>query len=55
LTDQQILKHAGSVSQEKAFAKAHQEYDKFRPKQDQTYISDFDKDLVKYLKGDTTE
>jgi hypothetical protein len=52
LTDQQILKHAGSISQEKAMVKAHEEYDKFRPRQDQVYISDFDKELVKYLKGE---
>jgi len=50
-TEQQILKTAGIISHEMAVAKAHGEYDAFRPKQDQTYISEFDQKLAKYLKG----
>jgi hypothetical protein len=51
LTDQQILKHAGKISHEMAVAKAHEEYNKFRPGQDQAYVSEFDERLAKYLKG----
>ncbi|MGC9261377.1 MAG: virulence RhuM family protein [Phycisphaerae bacterium] len=51
LTDQQILKHAGKISHEMAVAKAHEEYEKFRPGQDKAYISEFDEKLAKYLKG----
>jgi hypothetical protein len=50
-TEQQILKTAGKISHEMAVAKAHGEYDSYRPKQDQTYISEFDQKLAKYLKG----
>ena len=34
-----------------AAAKAHQEYDKFRVKQDSEYVSNFDQEFAKYLKG----
>jgi len=50
-TDQQVLQNAGSISHEMAVANAHEEYDKFRVKQDQEYLSDFDKTFAKYLKG----
>lgn len=50
-TEQQILKTSGNISHEMAVAKAHGEYDKFRPKQDRDYISEFDQKLAKYLKG----
>ena len=50
-TEQQILKTAGKISHEMAAAKAHEEYDRYRPKQDQAYISEFDQTLAKYLKG----
>ena len=43
---------AGSVSHELAISKANEEYDKFKVKQDQEYISDFDEELEKYLKGE---
>ncbi len=52
LTDSKILESAGSISHELAIAKADLEYDKFKVKQDQVYISDFDKVLDKYLKGE---
>lgn len=50
-TDQQILRHAGEISHEMAIARAHGEYDKYRVKQDQNFVSDFDAALTKYLKG----
>lgn len=49
--EQQILTHAGQISHEMAVAKAHNEYDLFRVKQDQGYLSDFDQAFAKYLKG----
>jgi hypothetical protein len=52
-TDQQILRDAGKISHEMALAKAHEEYEKFRVKQDQDYLSDFDQAFARYLKGDT--
>ena len=52
LSDQKILESAGSISHELAIAKADEEYDKFKIKQDQDYISDFDEVLDKYLKGE---
>ena len=50
-TDQEILENAGKISHNMAVAKAHEEYEKFRVKQDLEYISDFDLKFVKYLKG----
>lgn len=50
-SDQEILENAGEVSHEMAIAKAHEEYSKFRVKQDKLYVSDFDKVFKKYLKG----
>jgi hypothetical protein len=51
LTEQQILQTAGKISHEMAVAKAHEEYDRFRPNQDQAYMSEFDQTLAKYLQG----
>ena len=50
-TDQQILRHAGKISHEMAIVKAHEEYEKFRVKQDREYLSDFDQAFARYLKG----
>jgi hypothetical protein len=50
-TDQQILRHAGQVSHDKAIAKANEEYEKYRTQQNREYLSDFDHALIKYLKG----
>jgi hypothetical protein len=50
-TDQQVLTHAGRISQEMAQAKAHGEYDKFRVMQDLDYVSEFDFMLSDYLTG----
>lgn len=43
VSDADILPDAGSVSHDKAEAKAINEYEKFRRIQDQTFLSDFDK------------
>jgi hypothetical protein len=50
-TDQQILQSAGRISYEMAIAKAHEEYAKFRVKQDREYLSDFDQAFKRYLAG----
>ena len=44
-----ILKDAGKVSHKQAVEKANKEYEKFRVKQDEEYISSMDKLLSKYL------
>lgn len=49
--EQQVLRHAGLISHEMALAKAHDEFEKFRVKQDQDYLSDFDQAFARYLKG----
>ena len=49
---QKILKSAGKISHDAAISKAQNEYEKFRIKQDKEYISNFDKAMEKYLKGD---
>ena len=50
-TDQQILQHAGQISHGMAIAKASEEYEKYRVDQNRQYLSDFDRELIKYLKG----
>ena len=52
LTRREILEGKGSVSHAEAVNKANEIYKKFRKKQDVDYISDFDKETAKYLKGD---
>ena len=49
--EQQILRHAGLISHEMAVAKAHEEFEKFRVKQDSDYLSDFDQAFARHLKG----
>lgn len=44
-----ILKNPGKVSHEEAISKANQEYEKYKLKQDEKYISSMDKMLNKYL------
>ncbi len=50
LSNYPILKDKGKVSMLEARLKAEQEYDKFRILQDQTYESDFDKEVKKLKK-----
>lgn len=47
-----ILAGKGSVSHEAAVEKANKEYEVFRIKQDQEYVSEFDREVEKYLKGE---
>ena len=47
----EVLADKGTVSHDQAVAKAVQEYEIFRVRQDQEYISEFDKEMEKYLKG----
>jgi hypothetical protein len=49
--EQQVLRNAGLISHEMALATAHDEFEKFRVKQDQDYLSDFDQAFARYLKG----
>ncbi|MBP5670159.1 MAG: virulence RhuM family protein, partial [Lachnospiraceae bacterium] len=46
------LEGKGTISHRAAIEKAEQEYEIFRIKQDANYISEFDKQIEKYLKGD---
>ena len=46
-----LLPDKGQISHEEAVKKANEAYDQFRVKQDRDYISQFDRDMVKYLKG----
>ncbi len=50
-TDQQILRDAGKISHSMAIAKAEEEYEKYRVQGDREYLSDFDRELARYLKG----
>ena len=46
-----ILADKGTVSHDQAVDKATKEYEIFRVRQDREYISDFDRETEKYLKG----
>ena len=46
-----ILEGKGRVSHDTAIKKADAEYQIFRVKQDQEYVSEFDKEVERYLKG----
>lgn len=46
-----VLEGKGKISHTQALEKASKEYDVFRVKQDQEYISQFDKEMEKYYKG----
>ena len=47
-----VLSGKGKISHEVALRKAEKEYEVFRIKQDKEYISEFDREVEKYLKGD---
>lgn len=47
----QVLQGKGSISHKDAIKRAEEIYDQFRIKQDRDYISQFDKEMAKYLKG----
>ena len=46
-----VLENKGHISREAATKKVGAIYDEFRKKQDAAYISDFDREMAKYLKG----
>ena len=46
-----VLDDKGHISREAAAKKVGAIYDEFRKKQDAAYISDFDREMAKYLKG----
>ena len=46
-----VLEGKGKVSHEDAVRKAEDIYKQFRVRQDENYISEFDRDMAKYLKG----
>lgn len=47
-----VLDGKGKISHEQAVGKAIKEYDIFRVRQDQEYVSEFDRQTEKYFKGD---
>lgn len=47
-----VLSGKGKVSHETALKKAEKEYEVFRIKQDQEYVSEFDREVEKYLRGE---
>ena len=51
-TRRKVLEGKGTVSHEDAVKKAEDIYKLFRIKQDKAYISDFDRDMAKYYKGE---
>jgi hypothetical protein len=46
-----VLPDKGHISHDEAVKKADKVYEQFRIKQDKDYISEFDRDMAKYLKG----
>ena len=47
-----VLEGKGRISHEQAIEKATKEYDIFRVRQDREYVSEFDKQTEKYIKGE---
>lgn len=47
-----VLTGKGKMSHETALKKAEKEYEVFRVKQDQEYMSEFDREVERYLKGE---
>ena len=47
-----MLEGKGRISHEAAVKKAGTIYEEFRKKQDADYISEFDRQIAAYLKGD---
>lgn len=48
----EVLDGKGKISHEAAMKKAEKEYEAFRVKQDKEYISEFDREIERYLKGE---
>ena len=51
-TRREVLEGKGKISHADAVRKVNEVYKEFRKKQDADYISDFDKETAKYLKGE---
>lgn len=51
-TRREVLEGKGKISHAEAVRKVNEVYKEFRKKQDADYISDFDKETAKYLKGE---
>ena len=47
-----VLEGKGKISHDMAMKKAEEEYEIFRVKQDQEYVSEFDREVEKYLSGE---
>ena len=48
-SEKKLLANAGKVSREQAIEKANVEFAKYKKEQDKNYISDFDREVKKYL------
>lgn len=48
----EVLEGKGKVSHDMAMKRAEKEYEIFRVKQDQEYVSEFDREVERYLKGE---
>lgn len=48
----EVLEGKGNISRDIAMKKAEKEYEIFRVKQDQEYVSEFDREVERYLKGE---
>ena len=48
----EVLEGKGKVSHDMAMKKAEKEYEIFRVKQDQEYVSEYDREVERYLKGE---
>lgn len=49
-SEKKLLDNAGKISHEKAIKKTNAEFEKYKKEQDKNYISDFDREVKKYLK-----
>ncbi|MBU4256804.1 virulence RhuM family protein [Patescibacteria group bacterium] len=49
-SEKKLLNNAGKMSHEQAMEKADAEFEKYKKEQDKNYISDFDREVKKYLK-----
>jgi hypothetical protein len=49
ISEKEILTHSGKVSHKKAIEKGEIEYKKYRKKQDENYLSDFDYEMKKLI------
>ena len=51
ISDKNLLHSAGNISAKDAEIKAEEEFEKYRQNQDKNYVSDFDKEMKKILRG----